>query len=179
VPASGTLETEWGPAPATLPWGTQVSLNSTQIRNLNVSLNWNGRGPGVFTETTGRDDNHDGLLNDRRPGVGLNSLRTTSFSTLNLRVAYKLGRRTRSHAGRRAGGRRRAAVPGQYLRQREQRHESRQLHRLQRRADVLELHEAHGRAEPTQHEHGHERELLIERNGTPKATTALDATKPA
>jgi len=108
VPASGTLETEWGPAPATLPWGTQVSLNSTQIRNLNVSLNWNGRGPGVFTETTGRDDNHDGLLNDRRPGVGLNSLRTTSFSTLNLRVAYNLGV---GHAATPAGGPAAAAAP--------------------------------------------------------------------
>src|SRR4029453_3223219 len=41
APRGATGEPGGGPVPATLPWGTQVSLNSTQIRNLNVSLNWN------------------------------------------------------------------------------------------------------------------------------------------
>ena len=51
-----------------------------------------------YTETTGFDDNHDGLLNDRPAGVGIWSLRTTSVWTLSTRVHLQ-------RAARRAAGR--------------------------------------------------------------------------
>ena len=40
--------------------------------------------------TTGRDDNGDGIINDRLVGVGLWSLRGTGHSTVNSRFAYTL-----------------------------------------------------------------------------------------
>jgi hypothetical protein len=40
--------------------------------------------------TTGLDDNGDGLINDRPPGVGLWALRGTPQSTLSTRWAYTL-----------------------------------------------------------------------------------------
>jgi hypothetical protein len=41
-------------------------------------------------ETTGVDNNGDGILNDRPAGVGLWSLRGTAQSTVSSRIAYTL-----------------------------------------------------------------------------------------
>jgi hypothetical protein len=90
IPPSGSLDTEWGPGPADQPYRINLSLNSSQIRNLAVSLSWNGNHGFPYNLTTGTDDNHDGVLNDRPAGVGLNSLRTTPQSTLNGRFTYTL-----------------------------------------------------------------------------------------
>jgi hypothetical protein len=38
-----------------------------------------------YNETTGRDDNHDGLANDRPPGVPRNSLQGPGYADLDLR----------------------------------------------------------------------------------------------
>ena len=38
-----------------------------------------------YTETTGRDDNHDGLANDRPPGVRRNSLQGPAYADVDLR----------------------------------------------------------------------------------------------
>src|SRR5262249_14389509 len=47
-----------------------------------------------YTLLTGRDDNSDGVFNDRPLGVGRNTIRATGQYTLNLSVAYQfaLGR---------------------------------------------------------------------------------------
>jgi hypothetical protein len=88
VPASGTLDTEWGPGPASLRYAFFSSVTSTQIRNLSINLGLNILDGFVYHETTGRDDNGDGFLNDRLPGVGLWSLRTDGREMLNMRVQY-------------------------------------------------------------------------------------------
>jgi hypothetical protein len=90
VPPSGTLSTEWGPGPADMPYRFNVSLNSTQLRNLAVSLSLTASDGTPYTLTTGRDDNQDGIINDRPPGVGLRSLRTTPQWYANVRMAYTL-----------------------------------------------------------------------------------------
>jgi len=90
VPASGTLDTEWGPGPADNPYRVNLSLTSTQMRNLSVALLVNASDGGPYTETTGLDNNHDGLLNDRPAGVGIWSLRGASLWTLSTRVAYNI-----------------------------------------------------------------------------------------
>ena len=90
VPPSGMLDTERGKGPGDLPYWFNVNVNSTQLRNLNVGISWQGNAGYPYTETTGFDDNHDGILNDRRPGVGLWSLRGTSQSTVSSRIAYTL-----------------------------------------------------------------------------------------
>jgi hypothetical protein len=90
VPASGTRETEWGPGPAQRSYQANIAIVSAQLTNLNVNLSWNGIGTAPYDWTTGRDDNGDGLLNDRPDGVERNTLRMPGQSTLNLRAAYTL-----------------------------------------------------------------------------------------
>jgi hypothetical protein len=90
VPPSGTLATEWGNGPADLPYWFNLSVNSTQLRNLNVGMTWQANSGYPYTETTGFDRNGDGILNDRPVGVGLWTLRGTPQSTLSARVAYTL-----------------------------------------------------------------------------------------
>jgi hypothetical protein len=90
VPASGTLDTEWGHGPADNPYRVNVSLNSTQSKKLNVSLSVNASDGFPYMFTTGFDNNHDGLLNDRPPGVGIWSLRTTPVWTVSGRFTYNV-----------------------------------------------------------------------------------------
>jgi hypothetical protein len=44
----------------------------------------------VYNWTTGTDDNHDGIINDRPVGVGIFTLRGTPQRTINTRWAYSL-----------------------------------------------------------------------------------------
>ncbi len=89
-PPTGTIDTEWARQPADSPYRVTVSLTSTQMRNLNVNLAWTSNAGSLYTETTGFDDNQDGVLNDRPMGVGLRTLRTPGQATANLRVAYTI-----------------------------------------------------------------------------------------
>jgi hypothetical protein len=90
VPASGTLNTEWGRGPADNPYRVNVTMTSTQLRNLAVAFSINAADGYPYMLMTGHDDNGDGLLNDRPPGVGLWSLRTTPTWTGSLRLTYSL-----------------------------------------------------------------------------------------
>jgi hypothetical protein len=90
VPASGTLDTEWGHGPADNPYRVNVSLTSSQIKNVSMSLSVNASDGNPYNELTGFDNNHDGLLNDRPEGVGIWSLRGTPIWTLSSRFAYNL-----------------------------------------------------------------------------------------
>jgi hypothetical protein len=90
VPASGTLATEWGHGPADNPYRLNVTLNSTQLKNVSVGLLMNASDGYPYMLTTGFDDNGDGLLNDRPSGVGIWSLRTTPVWTASARVAYNV-----------------------------------------------------------------------------------------
>ena len=91
VPASGTLDTEWGRGPASLRYASFSSVTSTQIKNLSINLGINILDGFVYHETTGRDDNGDGFLNDRLPGVGLWSLRSDGREMVNMRIQYNFG----------------------------------------------------------------------------------------
>jgi hypothetical protein len=90
VPATGTLETEWGHGPADNPYRLNVGVTSTQLKNLSVNLSLNASDGYLYTETTGFDENHDGLLNDRPAGVGIWSLRSPPIWTLTTRFTYNL-----------------------------------------------------------------------------------------
>jgi len=90
VPASGSLDTEWGYGPADNPYRVNVGVTSTQLRNLTVNLSVNASDGFPYMLTTGLDDNGDGLLNDRPAGVGIWSLRTTPVWTLNGRISYNV-----------------------------------------------------------------------------------------
>jgi hypothetical protein len=90
VPATGTLDTEWGHGPADNPYRVNVGVTSTQIKNvaLNIALNASDGYP--YTQTTGFDDNQDGLLNDRPAGAGIWMLRTAPVWWTNARLTYNI-----------------------------------------------------------------------------------------
>jgi hypothetical protein len=90
VPASGSLDTEWGHGPADNPYRINVGLTSTQIKNLSMNLSFNTADGNVYNHLTGEDDNNDGLLTDRPEGVGIWSLRGTPVRTWSARLTYTL-----------------------------------------------------------------------------------------
>ena len=90
VPASGSLDTEWGNGPADNPYRVNISVTSTQIRNLALVTLINAADGYVYMWTTGFDNNGDGLLNDRPAGVGIWSLRAPSQWTLSGRATYNV-----------------------------------------------------------------------------------------
>ena len=90
VPPTGNVEDDWGPGPADAPYRVQVMLTSTQLKNLTANLGFFANAGGVYTLTTGTDDNGDGVINDRPTGVGLRSLRGAGQGALNARLMYAI-----------------------------------------------------------------------------------------
>jgi hypothetical protein len=90
VPASGTLDTEWGRGPADNPYRVNASLTSTQVRNVSAVLSLNASDGFPYMLMTGFDNNHDGLLNDRPAGAGIFSLRSTPVWTVSGRLTYNV-----------------------------------------------------------------------------------------
>jgi hypothetical protein len=90
VPPTGNIEEDWGPGPQDSPYRINIVATGTQLRNLTTVLTWIANAGQVYNETTGRDDNGDGIVNDRRPGVGLRSLRGDGQFTMNARLTYAI-----------------------------------------------------------------------------------------
>ena len=88
VPPTGNVEDDWGPGPQDSPYRVNIVATGTQLRNLTTVLTWTAFAGQVYTETTGFDENGDGIVNDRRPGVGLRSLRGDAQFTMNARLTY-------------------------------------------------------------------------------------------
>jgi hypothetical protein len=88
VPPTGNIEDDWGPGPADSPYRFNIVATGSQLRNLTTVLTWVASAGQPYTETTGFDDNGDGIVNDRRPGVGLRSLRGDRQFTMNARLTY-------------------------------------------------------------------------------------------
>jgi len=89
IPATGDLAAEWGPAMNDVRQRVNVAFNNQIVRNLLVSLNVNAQAPEAYTLLTGRDNNGDGIFNDRPSAVGRNTLRTNGQATINLFLAYQ------------------------------------------------------------------------------------------
>lgn len=102
LPANGdNLDTEWGPSGSDVRHRASFSFNLSPVTNLSVSLNARAQSGSPYNITTGRDDNRDGLFNDRPAGVTRNSARTDAQWDLGGRVSYAwgFGARGRSGAG--------------------------------------------------------------------------------
>jgi hypothetical protein len=89
VPSTGDLSLERGPAVDDVRQRINVAFNNQIVRNLIVSLNVNAQSPTAYTLLTGRDDNGDGIFNDRPAGVGRNTLRASGQFNLNLLLGYQ------------------------------------------------------------------------------------------
>jgi hypothetical protein len=111
VSPTGGLDAEWGPAiggpggggfggvPGVFVIGgggnatdirsrLNLAINNQVIRNVMLALNVNTSSAPPYTLLTGRDDNADGIFNDRPAGVGRNTLRASGQTTVNLFAAY-------------------------------------------------------------------------------------------
>jgi len=90
VPATGSLDAEWGPAGGDVRNRVFAGINSQALRNLNVNLNFNAASAPPYTIRTGRDDNGDLIFNDRPLGIGRNTARADGQWTLNGNFNYTL-----------------------------------------------------------------------------------------
>jgi hypothetical protein len=106
APASGTLDSEWGRSGGDAPYRLGFGINSSALRNLNVSINVNAASGPVYNITTGRDDNGDLVFNDRPAGTARNAARGTGMWTVNGNIAYGFT------FGKRAGSGTTALPPG-------------------------------------------------------------------
>ncbi len=96
VPANGeNLDTEWGPSAGDIRHRMSASLSMRPTADLSISLNARAQSGTPYNITTGRDDNGDGLFNDRPAGVSRNSARTASQWDLGGRISYAWGFGTR------------------------------------------------------------------------------------
>jgi len=97
VPPSGTLATEWGPAPNDRRHRFSGAINSQAVRNLTATLSVEGSTGTPYSVTTGFDTNGDLIFNDRPAGVGRNTERTpTQYSwRANFTYAVNIGDRRR------------------------------------------------------------------------------------
>ena len=105
IPANGdNLDTEWGPSGGDVRHRASFSMNMTPFTNFSLSLNARAQSGSPYNITTGRDDNRDGLFNDRPAGTSRNSARTDAQWDLGGRVSYAWGFGTRSQGGGMGGG---------------------------------------------------------------------------
>ena len=89
IPATGDLALERGPAANDVRQRLNLAFNNQIVRNLIVAFNVNAVSADAYTLVTGRDDNGDGIFNDRPAGIGRNSLRARGQTTLNLLLGYQ------------------------------------------------------------------------------------------
>jgi hypothetical protein len=88
IPATGSLNDDWGPANAEVRHRGNMQLNNQIIRNLQMGMQFNASSGSAYGIRTGRDENGDLIFNDRPDGVGRNTLRTSAQWTMNMFTSY-------------------------------------------------------------------------------------------
>jgi hypothetical protein len=105
VPANSyDPDAEWGPAAGVARHNISGMFSSSLTRTLKLSLGATWRSGTPYNITTGRDDNGDGVFNDRPAGVGRNAALTSATWDVNGRLSYAFGFGQRQAAGGPAGG---------------------------------------------------------------------------
>jgi hypothetical protein len=88
LPATGVLDSEWGPSANDIRHRLNFTFNNQIIRNLLLGFWMNATSGAPYTIRTGTDDNGDLVFNDRPAGVGRNTLRMPAQYTLNTQIGY-------------------------------------------------------------------------------------------
>jgi hypothetical protein len=92
VPANSYRpDAEWGPAAGVARHNVSGMLTSSLTKALKLNLGGTWRSGTPYNITTGRDDNGDGVFNDRPSGVGRNAALTAATWDVNARVSYAFG----------------------------------------------------------------------------------------
>jgi hypothetical protein len=79
LPATGSLDAEWGPSNGDVRHRGNISIGTGLIKNFNASIDVSMSSAPPITIRTGLDDNSDLVFNDRPAGVGRNTERTTGL----------------------------------------------------------------------------------------------------
>ena len=103
-PATGAIDTEWGPAFGDVRHRVNVGFNTQALRNLAVNINFSGGSGSTYNITTGRDDNGDLVFNDRPSGYTRNAGRGKGNWTLNASFSYNMTFGRPSGSGGGGGG---------------------------------------------------------------------------
>jgi hypothetical protein len=90
LPASSSLDTEWGAANNDVRHRLLFGISSSALRNLSAFINVGVSSATPYTIRTGRDDNGDLVFNDRPAGVGRNTERTAMQWSVNANVIYTI-----------------------------------------------------------------------------------------
>jgi hypothetical protein len=104
LPNKDNLEAEWGPTTGDARHRFGGSFNVQPVTNLTVALNASYRSGTPYNVTTGRDDNGDGVFNDRPAGESRNAARGAAIVDLGGRLAYGRGFGPVRSAGGTGGG---------------------------------------------------------------------------
>jgi hypothetical protein len=91
-------DAEWGPASQDVRHRFNAMVTFPVWLGLRANVNTNASSAPPYTITTGRDDNADGVSNDRPPGVGRNTARGARRWELSTRISKAIG-----FGGQRAG----------------------------------------------------------------------------
>ena len=78
---------EWGYDNSDRPWAIQAISAVKAPAALRLGAIWRAQSAAPYTLRIGRDENHDGLTNDRPAGIHRNTLRASAEMTLDLRIA--------------------------------------------------------------------------------------------
>ncbi|HEY7192001.1 MAG TPA: TonB-dependent receptor [Vicinamibacterales bacterium] len=106
---------EWGPSRQDIRHRVQGQVNVPLLRGVRTSVNFNAQSAAPYTITTGRDDNRDGVVNDRPLGLGRNTARAQAIWTMNVNVnkQFAIGSVRRTQPGGNGGGNGRGGIgPG-------------------------------------------------------------------
>ena len=92
IPASGdNLESEWGPSSGDVRHRVGASFSTQPRKNMTCGVNLRVQSGSPYDITTGRDDNADGVFNDRPAGTTRNSARGRALVDLGGRLSYAWG----------------------------------------------------------------------------------------
>jgi hypothetical protein len=97
-------DAEWGPSRQDVRHRVQAMVNVPIIYGIRTTMNVIAQSGVPYTITTGFDDNHDGVLNDRPVGVGRNTVRGDATWNMNLRLSKVIGLGGATAAGPVGGG---------------------------------------------------------------------------
>jgi len=104
LPADGrTVAAEWGPSTSDVRHRGTASVTTRMLSNLWSTWTVMASSAMPFTITTGRDENADGLVTDRPPGVGRNSARGAPQVTWSAQVSWNVRERAAERGNVSAG----------------------------------------------------------------------------
>jgi hypothetical protein len=84
-------DAEWGPAAQDVRHRFNATVNIGVLLGVRANVSGTAQSAAPYNITTGRDDNRDGVSNDRPTGVGRNSARAAARYDMNVRFSRGFG----------------------------------------------------------------------------------------